>query len=179
MTPPRMRLEFAPAARRMAGSGVAWLALSMALLIAVGAQWTLAWFDNARQARAIAEAQGRPTASPAVAPRAARADPAELARVQLVRQTSQSLATPWADLLAALEAAPATVALLSIEPSAAKRSVALTAEAADAKGMIDYLRALQADSRLSEVVLVSHQLLVQAPGAPLRFQVQARWGGTP
>ena len=174
-----MRLEFAPAARRMTGPSVAWLALSMGLLIAVASQWTLVWFGNAQRARAIAEAGGRPIASLAVAPRAARADPTELARVQLVRQTSQSLATPWADLLAALEAAPATVALLSIEPSAAKRSVALTAEAADAKGMIDYLRALQADSRLSEVVLVSHQLQVQAPGAPLRFQVQAHWGGTP
>ena len=39
--------------------------------------------------------------------------------------------------------------------------------------------ALQHDPRLSSVVLVSHQVQAQAPGTPIRFQVQAQWGDTP
>jgi Tfp pilus assembly protein PilN len=87
--------------------------------------------------------------------------------------------TPWADLLEALETAPDNLALLSVEPSAAKRSISLTAEAASPKDMLNYLRALQSDQRLSGVLLVSHQVQVQAPGAPLRFQIQGTWGGSP
>jgi Tfp pilus assembly protein PilN len=42
--------------------------------------------------------------------------------------------------------------------------------------MLAYLRSLQADSRLSNVLLVSHQVQAQAPGTPLRFQLEAHWG---
>jgi hypothetical protein len=45
--------------------------------------------------------------------------------------------------------------------------------------MLSYLGALQRDDRLNTVVLVSHQVQAQTPGTPVRFQVQAGWGGTP
>ena len=45
--------------------------------------------------------------------------------------------------------------------------------------MLDYVAALQADRRLSQVVLVSHQVQTQAVGKPVRFQMQSAWGATP
>lgn len=175
MTRARLRLEFAPHAHRISPASLSVL-LAGALLFAVAILLlgsTLA--ENARQARNLAATDGNRNAAAPLA----RPDPALLSRVQLVRQTSRSLMTPWADLFAALEAAPANVALLSVEPSAARRSILLTAEAASPADMFNYLQALQKDSHLTGALLASHQVQVQAPGTPLRFQVQANWGGTP
>ena len=58
-------------------------------------------------------------------------------------------------------------------------AITLTAEAASASEMLNYLDALQIDARLANVVLVSHAVQVQTPGSPLRFQLRASWGGTP
>jgi len=179
MSRTRLTLEFAPGARSLRPARVALLLAS--LLIGALAAWLLAQTltGNARQAAELARLTAGRQAPVAVSARATRPDPAELARAQWVRQTSQSLKTPWGELLAALEAAPSNVALLAVEPSPARRSIALTAEAASAKDMLDYLRALQGDTRLSGVLLVSHQVQLQGQGTPLRFQVQANWGATP
>jgi Tfp pilus assembly protein PilN len=61
----------------------------------------------------------------------------------------------------------------------AKRSVRLTAEARDDTEMLAYLAALQQDPQLSSVILASHQVQSQAPGTPVRFQIQASWGESP
>jgi len=104
-------------------------------------------------------------------------DATEAARTRFIRQVSQSLMTPWADLLESLESVPApSVAVLSIEPSVSKRSIRITAEARTPQDMVAYLGALARDPRLSSVVLASHQVQVQAPGTPIRFQVRAAWG---
>jgi Tfp pilus assembly protein PilN len=66
-----------------------------------------------------------------------------------------------------------------VEPSAAKRNIRITAEARDALDMLAYVAALQQDPRLSGVILLSHQVQAQAPGMPLRFQLQAGWGPVP
>ena len=100
-----------------------------------------------------------------------------VARVKTAQQIEQGLSTPWSELLESLESAPqSVVALLAVEPSVAKQSVRLTAEARDAKAMIDYVDALQRDPRLTSVVLISHQVQLKTPGSPVRFQVQAGWG---
>lgn len=177
MSSARLHIEFAPHARRTTPAGLALLLAGLLLfgvaLLLFG--WNLA--ENARQRRDLAAMDSsRSAAGPVLPP---RPDAAELARAKFVRQTSRNLMTPWAELLAALESAPANVALLSVEPSAAKRSVSLTAEAANPADMLNYLQALQKDHRLEGALLASHQVQVQAPGAPIRFQVQANWGGTP
>jgi Tfp pilus assembly protein PilN len=172
----RLQLDFAPGSRRGHRRGLALLLVSALMFVGSVAEVGRALAGNARQARAVAALDKPSNAAAPGAARATRIDPAELARVQLVRQTAHSLTTPWLDLLGALESAPANVALLAVEPSAAKRSIALTAEAASATDMLDYLRALQADKRLSEVTLVSHQAQPLAPGRPWRFQIQATWG---
>ena len=173
----RLSIEFAPHARRATPASLALLLAGLLLfdMVLMLFGWNLA--QNARQTRDLAAMDSRRSAAAHVLP--PRPDAAELARAKFVRQTSRNLMTPWADLLAALELAPANVALLSVEPSAAKRSVSLTAEAANPADMLNYLQALQKDHRLEGARLASHQVQVQAPGAPIRFQVQANWGGTP
>ena len=174
-----LRLEFAPHARRSSLASWTFLLVGVLLFTLAALQLGRTLADNARQVRSLAEWEAKRNAASQTLARPPRPDPAALARLQFVRQTSRSLMIPWADLLAALESAPANVALLSIEPSAAKRSISLTAEAASPKDMLDYLRALQSDKRLSDVMLVSHQVQLQAAGSPLRFQIQGTWGGTP
>lgn len=177
MSSVRLRLEFAPHARHTSPASLSLLLAGVLLFTVAILLFGLTLAENARQTLHLAAMDGsRNAAAPAPPP---RPDAAELSRVQFIRQTSRSLMTPWADLLAALEAAPANVALLSVEPSAAKRSISLTAEAASPADMLNYLQALQRDHRLAGALLASHQVQVQAPGTPIRFQVQANWGGTP
>ncbi len=173
----RLQIEFAPHARRTTPTSLALLLAGLLLFAVTLLLIGLTLAENARQTRDLAAMDGHRNAA-AIAP-PPRPDAAELARVKFVRQTSRSLMTPWADLLAALEAMPANVALLSVEPSAAKRSISLTAEAANPADMLNYLQALQKDPRLAGAVLASHQVQVQAPGTPIRFRVQASWGESP
>lgn len=174
MSTVRLRLDFAPRASRTSPPRLAMLLTGLLLFIVAIVLLGLTLTENARQSRqlAIIEANVKRVA-PA---RQLRLSPAQLARVQFVSQTSRSLSTPWADLLAALEATPANVALLAVEPSAAKRNISITAEAASTEDMLAYLQALQKDNRLSDALLTSHQMQTQAPGTPVRFQIQASWG---
>jgi len=175
-----LRLDFAPKPRRMTDAGVAVLLLCAALLLA--AAWPVSQMLATRAGlqASLATQQAQRDARSRPAARAVVTDPAERTRLRALRRVAQNLTTPWADVLESLEAAPnQAVALLSVEPSAAKRNLRITAEARDAHDMLAYLAALQQDPRLSGVVLLSHQVQTQAPGMPLRFQVQAGWGPAP
>lgn len=174
----RLELDFAPRARRNPRVSVVFLLIASVLFLAATAQAGRTLYKNARQAQTLAAADGiRRTTSPPPLPR--RSDPQDVARAQFVRQTSRSLMAPWSDLLKALESAPSNVALLSMEPSATQRSIALTAEAANPADMLKYLQILQGDARLADVTLVSHQVQLQSPGNPIRFQLRASWGEAP
>jgi Tfp pilus assembly protein PilN len=178
VTRARLQIDFAPDAGAGRRAVLAWLLPSVLLLALCLLAVLRSLAGNAEQARLLAQWNTAPAArSPTTTP--ARHDPAELARIQFVRRTARNMATPWSDLLASLEATPANVALLAVQPTAASRSVSLTAEAASPADMLAWLRHLQADPRLNSVVLVSHQLQAQSPGTPLRFQVEGHWGETP
>lgn len=173
----RLRLEFAPNARQVSWPGVMLLLVSAVLLVAAAVQLASALADSARVAETLAAVDARSRSSAKAATRPVAPHPSEAARTRALRQVAQNLTTPWADLLDSLESVPIqSVAVLSIEPSVAKRNIRLTAEARNARDMLAYLGALQREPRLSSVVLVSHQVQAQAPGAPLRFQIQAAWG---
>lgn len=174
----RLELDFAPRQRKVSLASLTLLTAALLCFVLAALEVGFKLTDNARQSYLIANANA--ATSRLTAPiKSTRPSAAEAARVKFVRQTSHTLATPWADLLMVLESAPSNVALLQLDPSASKRSLSLTAEAADAADMLNYLQALQADQRLSNVVLVSHQVQLQAPGAPWRFKVRANWGETP
>jgi Tfp pilus assembly protein PilN len=175
----RLHLEFAPAARHLSWPGVALLAAGVVLLGSVLVMSAQEMASNARLAGALADTRAQGVQTAAGAKQITPTEPGELARLRAVRRVARNLKTPWSDVLESLESAPnESVALLSVEPSAAKRSLRITAEARNAQDMLEYVGALQRDARLSGVVLSSHELQAKAPGTPVRFQVQAAWGGT-
>jgi hypothetical protein len=172
----RIQLDFAERPRRapalglgllLTGSVVAVVATSMLSdTIAAGA----AYRDSLQ---ALQAKSSRPAPKPAVkGPTDARA----AARGVAGKQVSQALQSPWADLLDVIDVRPeADVALLSVEPSAAKRTVNIIAEARDEAAMLEHLSLLQKDPRLSGVRLTSHQRQTQTPGTPWRYQIQGSW----
>ncbi len=170
-----LHIDFAPGARRVSRTG-RWLLVAGVAVLAVGlAQATRLLGQRAQAQSALSEVEARHAGATGAPP--AKADARQVALIRATHQVSGNLTTPWSRLLGSLGAtAGREVALLSVEPSVAKRSVRLTAEARDATEMLAYLAALQHDPRLSYVVLVSHQVQLQAPGTPIRFQVQAQWG---
>jgi hypothetical protein len=98
------------------------------------------------------------------------------ARGAASKQVAQALQSPWAELLEVIDVKPeGEVALLSVEPSAVKRTVHITAEARNEAAMLEHLSLLQQDPRLSGVTLTSHQRQTQVPGAPWRYQIQGSW----
>lgn len=175
-----LRLEFSPRAREISALGAVILLVSVCALVAIAVQLGLKLADNARQAQRLAALEEQLGQSKAKGSRTRPPDPGEVARLRAARQVASQLTTPWADLLDSLESSPVkSVALLSIEPSVNRRSIRLTAEARSLEEMLAYLSALQQDGRLSAAVLVSHQVQVQSPGSPVRFQIQAGWGTAP
>jgi Tfp pilus assembly protein PilN len=177
MRAPRLTLEFAPGAVQVSWLGRTMLLASLALLAYVLVQLGQTWSVKNRALADLSALDVGRSASTEGKTNTVKADPAQLAGARAARQVAQSLMTPWSSLLDSLGSAPTqAVALLSVEPSVAKHSVRLTAEARDLHEMLVYVAALQQDARLASVVLVSHQVQVQAPGTPVRFQIQAEWG---
>jgi len=176
----RLHLEFAPASRHFSRSGMTLLAIGAALMGIVTVTSVRQLADNAQLKDALAALQAKRAGAAANATRVTPTEPGELARVRAIRQVARNLATPWADILESLESAPnEAVALLSVEPSVAKHSLRITAEARGPQEMLAYVGALQRDGRLSRVILASHELQTKAPGKPVRFQIQAAWGIAP
>jgi hypothetical protein len=171
--PPRLDLDLSPTRPRVPAAS--WLLLAAGTVAIALAGWQLeaANADRIEQARALqaleaslAEASATRRGPGAKDDRSVRATGAILRELQV----------PWPSLLAALESvAGRDVALLSVEPSAARQEVRITAEARSSGAMFDYLDALRGRS-LREVVLASHQLQAKAPGVPIRFELRASWG---
>jgi len=173
----RLELDFAPNAHRVSRIGVPMLVVAAAALAFGAFELADMVATNNRLSDTLAAVDARRDMAAARMRKPAAPDAAEAARTRSIRQVSQSLMTPWGDLLESLESVPTTsVAVLSIEPSVSKRSIRITAEARTPQDMIAYLRALAREPRLSSVVLASHQVQMQAPGTPVRFQVRAAWG---
>jgi Tfp pilus assembly protein PilN len=176
----RLRFEFAPGARSGPRIGRYLLVAGLVLLVLELTPIGLALTTRQQDRVALEALATRRASSDQLLSTPARPDPAYVARVKAASQVAKNLTMPWSDLLAALESAPQeSVALMAVEPSSAKKVFRLTAEARDAKAMLAYVDALRKDRRLDGVVLVSHQLQVQAPGRPIRFQLQAGWEPAP
>ncbi len=177
MKSPRLVLDFAPGAKRRDWRGVSALVASVCVFGAVGYRVSDVLALRAHDAQALAELEASAHRPPPAATQPT--DRGELLRVNAARKVAQNLMTPWAQLLASLETAPTrTIALISVEPSVSQRTLHLTAEARNAGDMLDYLAALQHDARLSEAVLLSHEVQ-KSPGAPVRFRIEATWGSEP
>ena len=85
---------------------------------------------------------------------------------------------PWRELKEAVAAAtPATVALLALEPEPRKHLLKLTAEAETSDAMLAYIEELKAQAFFSAVLLTRHEINGEGTNPPIRFQVEAQWGG--
>ncbi|MGH8389215.1 MAG: PilN domain-containing protein [Pseudomonas sp.] len=93
-----------------------------------------------------------------------------------MRKVSQQLRRPWERLFATLEAMPReNVALLTLTPDARKGQVRISAEARDLEAMLDFHQRLEATDELSDVSLLSHEIVTNVPEQPVRFNLSATW----
>lgn len=104
---------------------------------------------------------------------------AERSAISQARAVAAQLNDPWESLLSLVETAQhPDVALLALDPKGRNGQIRLTAEAKDASTMVAYVTSLQQNKLLQNAVLTSHQVQVQQPGTPFRFQVLAQWKET-
>ncbi|WP_460126530.1 PilN domain-containing protein [Pseudomonas sp. S2_C03] len=93
-----------------------------------------------------------------------------------MRKVSQQLRRPWESLFAMLETMPRTdIALLTLTPDARKGQVRISAEAKDLEAMLDFHRNLEASDELSDVSLLSHEIVANVPEHPVQFNLSATW----
>ena len=157
-----LALDFVGSRRAWTG----WALLGLAVLFAVDAG---AWFLKVSGEMHATQAQLERSAKANAAARKASAQ-----EVAAGRDAAQRLSLPWVDLLTALEsAATEDVALLGIDPNAAKGTVLITGEARDYLAALDYLRGLSRSEALSQVELVRHE----QKGRAVAFSVSAGWLG--
>jgi hypothetical protein len=99
--------------------------------------------------------------------------------VEEAESIARELSVPWSALLAELEAASqdnaATVALLQVEPDAAKHTVRITAEARSLPDALSYLERLQQSKMLRYPMLESHERRKDDPEHPFRIKLAAEW----
>jgi hypothetical protein len=53
--------------------------------------------------------------------------------------------------------------------------VRISAEARDLEAMLDFHRRLEASDELSDVSLLSHEIVVKSPEQPVLFNLSANW----
>ncbi len=127
--------------------------------------------------QAAAGALGR-TAGERWANPSPRTGEVKLAADQLaaVNRAVEQLNLPWHDLLAGIErAGTPTVSLVSIEPDPQHALVRITAEAAGADAMVDYVAGLAQQPDFRAVEIRKHQVDLQNPYQPVRFVVELAW----
>ena len=168
-SPVAVRLDFVAEPRQAPLAGAILLALGLAAAVSVGVM-----FDGQITERNRLDAE----LNAATSTRGPRL-PLSLHSAEEAAKVEAELSIPWSQLLSELEAAgkdsEATVSLLQVEPDPGKHVVRITAEARSEAAMLEHLSMLQADGRLLDVALVSHQKQLQAPGTPWRYQIQGSW----
>jgi Tfp pilus assembly protein PilN len=174
----RTRIDFAePSLRRMVfGTPMPVLAAALLALVLCGVAAWLGWrytrqLDGYRAQLAMVAAR-----APVVVPVAAHQPRVTEAEAASINAAILQLNLPWQTLRDAIQAATSpSVALLSLEPNARKRSLRLTAEARDADEMVAYVEQLQRQPGFSSVALTRHEINDQDPNHPIRFQIEAQW----
>ena len=106
--------------------------------------------------------------------KAERAQRETIAGAQVV---AGRLAVPWGRLLAAVEdAGSGDVAVTALSPDPAKRLVRIDGQARDLRTMLQYNARLAFSGQLSDIALVSHELMAEDAERPVRFSLTAVWG---
>lgn len=94
------------------------------------------------------------------------------------RETIGRLSTPWNALFQALEKSRIdSVAIVSVEPDPAARTVTVRGKAKDYLAALSFVANLREQPVLQQVHLVRHETASSDPRRPLQFSVSASWGG--
>lgn len=102
--------------------------------------------------------------------------PQERSAIAQAHTAADQLNYPWDSLLNLVETARhPDVALLALEPKSRNGQIRLTAEAKDASAMMAYVASLQQNPLLQNAFLTSHQIQLQQPGTPFKFQILGQW----
>jgi Tfp pilus assembly protein PilN len=171
----RISLDFV--ARHRRADAWAWALL---LVGAIALAALVAWqqFDREPQIEARrTQLNGLQSALDAHRPAAANLDDKQLA-TEWARAigVAGELNQPWDKLFAVMEKdIKRPVALLTLEPDAAKHELMLTAEAKNFDAMLAYYRYLQQQEMLNSVVLHAHQVNQQDKERPINFRITASW----
>jgi hypothetical protein len=169
-----IQLDFADRSRRVTWPGVALLLLGAVASAAVIYQYRVSAQRRAGLEYRIASLMR------AHAPAEARGEAALDAKIALsAEQAAQDLATPWTLLLAELEQASkdsqGEVALLGVEPDHGKHSVRVSAEARTLELALSYVQRLQGSRSLEYPMLDRHEIRVDDPQRPVRFELTGMW----
>ena len=99
--------------------------------------------------------------------------------IAAVNRAIETLNLPWEGLFATIERLQSKdVALLTLEPDGGKRVVRLVAEARDAVSMLVFVKQLESTEFLGPgASLVKHEINLQDPDQPYRFEATAPWRG--
>lgn len=159
------------ARRRLPISGLVLLAL--AVVIAGWQVWlTLGAYDALKNHRAGLGALQRPRPA-AVAPTMTAEDSRRHLRIEGL---AQYLALPWDALLSGIEKLqPQGTTLRRLDVDAATHQVALVGHVPTAAQIGRYLRAVESEPRLSNVMLVEHTRSPDANGGGFDFGLSAEW----
>jgi len=129
--------------------------------------------DNLETKRTFIAGQIHQTAQTKLSP----ADRQKLqAEIKDAEAVMSQLTLPWESLLKDIGASQQQqVALLSIVPNAAKRTIKISGEARDFDDVLAYIRALQKANSLRTVYLQNHHIETRSAQRPVRFSLLATW----
>ncbi len=179
MSGPSLRLDLAQRRHRSPPAG-RWLLLAGVAALAAAVVWVDAAARHVASAQAELDQQLEWSGRSRRAAPSKPADPRALRAERAANAMQADLSLPWERMLGALESVQRDdVALLVVEPNAAERRVRLQLEAREVAAMLAYLDALQADGRLTDVMLQNQQWGGKDSQTAVRFQVSATWGKRP
>jgi hypothetical protein len=173
-----LHLDFLAGRRRSSKLGYLFFLAGCAL-----AGWQLLDYSQQLQANADLRAELKSTlahvhGNDRDAKKQAPLTPRERTAMTQARSLTAQLNYPWASLLNLIETAQhPDVALLALDPKSRNGQLRLTAEAKDAPSMLAYVGGLQNNPLLQNALLTTHQMQIQQPGTPLKFQILAQWKG--
>ncbi|CAD5108983.1 pilus assembly protein [Zestomonas carbonaria] len=165
--------------RQRLASPPGWGLLAAGLLLAGAgllgqAQIATATAEQERELQRLErQLRGGGVSQASLSPAENRAQEANLAEM---RRVTAQMNLPWEALLSTLESQRLEdIALLSLTPDARKRQVRISAEARDLAAMLDFHRRLEQSAALRDVSLLNHEIVAQAKGQPIRFNLLATW----
>jgi Tfp pilus assembly protein PilN len=172
-----LQLDFAPASVRRTLHTTAlgwWLLLAASFVLCLSAGLAIAKLSHQQQQRQSQQRlqDEKRAAAPLKAAQAAIAPAQAIA----VNGAIMQLNLPWRDLHEAIEqGTPGTIALLSLDPDPAARTLRIVAEARNSDAMLGYVELLKQQPFFTSAVLVKHEVSEQDPNQPLRFQIDVQW----